>query len=258
MEANRNEGRRVFFIYPHSVFRESLVLRLIDLEYEIYLIKDHSLIPHIIKQFPDAIVFMNIDDGQDREAWKRFIKELQNSSEATNVSLGIISYEFDQAVAQFYLMELALPGGYIQLKQSIEKAFEILTKTLEANEVRGRRKFVRCQVAESKAPQFNVKAEGGLMKGRVLDISSAGMAVVLDDEREFQKNTLLRDIQVNLSGKLLRVSGVVIGFRIAGEEEGHNKKTFVLLFDKSVSSETRSDVRNFVHKQLQEQLNENF
>lgn len=255
MAVNRNEGRRVFFVYPHSVFRESLVQRLIDLEYEIYLIKDHSLIPLIIKQYPDAIIFMNIDEGQKRHDWELFIQQLQTSAEASSVSLGIISYEFDQSVAQFYLMELALPGGYIQLKQSIEKAFDILTKTLEANEVRGRRKFVRCQILEDRAPQFNVKGEGGLIKGGVLDLSSAGMAVVLENGRDFQKNSLLRDIQINLAGKLLRVSGVVIGFRNAEEVGGVSRKIFVLLFDKSVQSETRSEVRIYVHKYLQEQLN---
>lgn len=74
---------------------------------------------------------------------------------------------------------------------------------------------------------------------------------------EFEKNTLLKDIQLNLSGKLLRLSAVVIGFR--NVTEGENvRKTFVLLFDKNVLSETRGVIRNYVHRQLQEQLNETF
>lgn len=254
---NSNEGKRVFFVYPHSVFQENLIQKLVDMEYEIYLVKDHSYLHSIVATYPDAIIFLNIDKGLSREEWERFIRDLLGSSEEVAFRLGIISYEFEQELAELYLMEFSLPGGYIQLKQSLEKATDIISKTLEANEVRGRRKFIRCQIEEAKAPKFNVRSGNGLINGAVLDISSAGMAVVLDGGAEFEKNTLLKDIQLNLSGKLLRLSAVVIGFR--NVTEGENvRKTFVLLFDKNVLSETRGVIRNYVHRQLQEQLNETF
>ncbi len=254
MENRFNEGKRVFFVYPHSVFQENLIQNLVNQEYEIYLIKDHTYINTIIDTYPDAILFLNIDKGLTRLEWEKFIRSLLGSEDPPTFRIGIISYEFEQALAELYLMELALPGGYIQLKQSLDKATNIISKTLEANEVRGRRKYVRCQMEPERAPDFNVMMDGTLAKGKVLDISSAGMAVSVSGGIEFPKNILLRDIQINLTGRRLRVSGVVIGFR----ETPGGPKVFVLLFDKSVDSETRGTIRSFVHNRLQEQLDRKF
>ena len=254
MESRFNEGKRVFFVYPHSVFQENLIQNLVNQEYEIYLIKDHTYINTIIEAYPDAILFLNIDKGLTRDEWEKFIRSLLDSVGQPTFRIGIISYEFEKPLAELYLMELSLPGGYIQLKQSLDKATSIISKTLEANEVRGRRKYVRCQMEPERAPDFNVMMDGALVKGKVLDISSAGMAVSVSGGMEFQKNLLLRDIQINLTGRRLRVSGVVIGFR----ESSGGPKVFVLLFDKSVDSETRGTIRNFVNKRLQEQLDQKF
>lgn len=254
MESRFNEGKRVFFVYPHSVFQENLIQNLVNQEYEIYLIKDHSFINPIIEAYPDAILFLNIDKGLTRDEWEKFIRSLLDGAEQPSFRIGIISYEFEKPLAELYLMELSLPGGYIQLKQSLDKATNIISKTLEANEVRGRRKYVRCQMEPERAPDFNVMMDGTLVKGKVLDISSAGMAVSVAGGVELQKNLLLRDIQINLTGRRLRVSGVVIGFR----EGSGGPRVFVLLFDKSVDSETRGTIRNFVHNRLQEQMDRKF
>lgn len=249
MESNRYEGKKVFFVYPHSVFQENLIQRLVDLEYEIYILKNHKYVEEILKIFPDAVIFFNIDRGLNKDEWESYIRGLLGVVREEPLSLGILSYEFQKELAQLYLFDLSLPCGYIQLKQSLDEATRIVSKTLEANEVKRRRKYIRYKIEEDSALRFNAKISENLQDGNVLDISSAGMAVVFDKaEVEVAKNTLLNDIQVNLMGRRVRVTGVVLGFR---EKNEKGKKVYIIVFDTRVDNETKGTIRKYVNQKLQ-------
>ena len=243
------EGKKVFFVYPHSVFQENLIQRLVDLEFEIYILKSHEFVKPVLSKYPDSVFFLNIDTGLTREQWESFVRGLISSQKGSPVSLGVLSYEFDRAMAEVYLMELAIPCGYILLKQKLGDAANIITKTLMANEVKGRRKFVRFQAGEDSTLKLNAEIDGEIQNGTGLDISSAGMALVFDrPDVVIKKNTLISDIQLNLSGKRVRVSGVVIGYR---KDDALGKYIFVVLFDKRVGPDIRGVIRNYVRNQLQ-------
>ncbi|MDR1894711.1 MAG: PilZ domain-containing protein [Spirochaetales bacterium] len=248
MEA-KFSGKRVFFVYPHSVFQENLIQNLVDLEYEIYILNNHKYVPAILAKYQDAVVFFNIDKGLNKMEWEQFIRDLLSNKVGEPYSLGILSYEFHRDLAQLYLFDLALPCGYIQLKQSLEQATKIMTKTLEANEVKRRRKYVRYKVEEDIHLPFNARIEGVIRNGKILDISSAGLALVFDaEELNIPKNLLLTDIQLNLVGKRILVSGVILGHREVPEQ---GKTVYVLVFDARVSGDTKGVIRKYVNKMLQ-------
>ena len=243
------EGKKVFFVYPHSVFQENLIQRLVDLEYEIYILKNHKYVDQILEHYPDAVIFFNIDRGLNKEEWEAYIRGLVEVQRPEPLSLGILSYEFQKELAQLYLFELSLPCGYIQLKQSLDEATKIVAKTLEANEVKRRRKYIRYRVEENYPLRLNAKLGDKLEDGNILDISSAGIAAVFDNPAlELVKNTLLSDIQLNLMGKRVRVSGVVLGFR---DQSENSKRVYVIVFDTRVDGETKGVIRKYVNQKLQ-------
>jgi len=249
MDNTQFEGKKVFFVYPHSVFQENLIQRLVDLEYEIYILKDHKHVDTVLQLFPDAVMFFNIDRGMNRDEWEKFIRGLLQEPRKEPLSLGILSYEFQKELAQLYLFELSLPCGYIQLKQSLDEATRIVAKTLEANEVKRRRKFIRYRVDENTELKFNARVGSQLEDGQVLDISSAGIAAVFNrQDLVLTKNSLLSDIQLNLMGKRVRVSGVVLGFRDQAE---NSRPVNVILFDQRVDGDTKGVIRKFVNHKLQ-------
>ncbi len=243
------EGKKVFFVYPHSVFQENLIQRLVNMEFEIYILKTHEYVKSVLDLYPDAVFFMNIDRGLSRPEWETFIRNLLGENQDVPVSIGILSYEFDRSLAELYLMELSLPCGYIQLKQQLGEATNIISKTLIANEVRGRRKFVRHQVSDLSPLQLNAVISGKVENGTGLDISSSGIAFSLENpDIELMKNTHLSDIQLTLSGRRTRVSGIVLGFR---KDTESGPRIHVILFDNKVDSDTRGVIRTYVNKQLQ-------
>jgi len=250
VEAKRTElGRKVFFLYPHGVIRDRLLERIITNEYEVHLTKDHGRLLRLLEQFNNAIVFVNIDDGLSEPEWEEYIRGIMGNERTSEVRIGILTYYENTELAQKYLIDLMVPCGYIILKGGIEASTGIILKTLEANEARGRRKFVRAVCGGSYQATFNIKISGKLYNGRVIDISSAGMACTFDEMLSFDAGAQLEDIQLRLKGLICRVSG-----RLAGVSQEENARSIVIFGDET-SEETRRKIRHFVFSTLQDELN---
>ncbi|MBI9098121.1 MAG: PilZ domain-containing protein [Spirochaetaceae bacterium] len=242
-------GKKVFFVYPHSVIQNQLIQDLIDREYEVYFINDHSKVESICEYYTSPILFINIDEGLEEHEWEANIRILLEKESTNHARIGILTYNENAQLAKKYLMDLMVPCGFIKLKLGINESTKIIFKLLEANEVRGKRKYIRAKCSIDDA-SFNVAYNGTLCNGHIIDISSVGMAVTFDKPLEIPKNTYLKDLQLKLRGILLRVSAVVIGFR---QIEG-DKTVYVLLFDQYVSNQMKSRLRLFINKSLQHEM----
>jgi len=242
-------GKKVFFIYPHSVIQNQLIQDLIDREYEVYFINDHSKVESICELYNSPILFINIDEGLEEHEWEKIIRSLVKNETTANGRIGIVTYNENSQLAQKYLMDIMVPCGFIKLKLGVNDSTGIIIKTLDANEVKGKRKYVRakCNIYES---TLNVMHKGTHNNGHIVDISSVGMAVQFEANLDLEKNTYLKDIQLKLRGILLRVSAVVIGFRII---EG-DKTIYVLLFDQDVTSQIKSKLRSYINRTLQNEM----
>ena len=238
-------GRKVFILYPHSVIQEDLIYTLINNEYEVYLIKDHNRALKLLEKFNDSIIFINIDDRLDEEEWEEYIRGIMRNPSLQDVRIGILSYNNEAQLKQKYLMEIGVPCGFIQLKLGIAQSTKIILTALEANEAKGRRKYVRVNCEKDESAQFNVRISDTVISGKILDISSIGMAVRFETDPELQKNTLLEGIQMRLKSSLVNLSGVVIGFH-----EGRPKR-YVILFSPRTSTAEKEKIRRFIIHNLQ-------
>lgn len=249
--AIKDVGKKVFFLYPHSVIQKELVETIIDREYEVYLVYDHNKLDSINRIYRDSIVFINIDEGIPEDQWEKRIRALSDDSPNNHLKIGILTYNEDQSLAQKYLMDIMVSCGFIRLKLGLNESIEIILKTLEANEAKGRRKYVRARPQPEDA-SFNYKdIAGELYTGQIMDISSVGMAVTFDSDIAPQKNSLLRDIQIKIKGARIKVNGVVIGSR----DVEKSKTIFVLLFDSTAIHEVKQKLRYHIHKLLQDDIN---
>jgi len=237
--------KKIFFVYPHNIIQNKLVQDLINCEYEVYMINDHEKIESICKNYISPIIFINIDEGLEETEWEMLIRSL-NKKECTKYSgIGIVTYNENKDLSKRYLMDLMVSCGYIRLKHGINDSTGHILKTLEANEVKGNRKYVRAQCNFEQA-RFNIKINDRIENGTIKDISSVGMAVFLDGNIELVKNSYFPDVQLKLKGIILRVSAVVLGFRrVEGE-----KDLYLLMFDSKMSTSNKEKIRNFISKTL--------
>lgn len=224
---------------------------LVDNEYEVYLVHDHVKMAKVAEKFPDSIIFINIDEALGLDEWEQYIQELMNGEKTKGIQTGIVTYNNDVNVARKFLMELMVPCGYIVLSLGLEKSVSILLKMLEANEAKGRRKFIRATSAEAENTKFNVMHKGIFYTGKILDISIAGMAAVFDTLADLELKAEINDIQLVLRGIICRVSGIFAGNR-------HDDKNCCIIIFTEMEDKTREKIHSYIYKQLQDEMNRLF
>ncbi|MBN2051641.1 MAG: PilZ domain-containing protein [Spirochaetales bacterium] len=247
MDETLNLGKKTFFLYPHSVIQDELIEELLDDEYEVYMLKDHEKALKVLKTFSGSICFINIDEGLKEPEWEEYIQKLMAGPETSSTLVGILSYNSDKGLMQKYLMDLGVQGGYIRLKLGMEESAAIIRKTLEANEARGRRRYVRAICEHDSLSVVNITSLSGSLTGNILDISSVGISCSFQEDPQFNKNTLLKDIQLVLRGARIKTSGVVLGYR------DDTVRKYVILF-RELAKDGKKKIRKYIYSTLQQSI----
>ena len=246
---NVDLGRKVFFLYPPSVIRDELINRLLDQEYEVYMLKDIARAEKLLRLYPDSICYINIDTGLDEAEWEAWIRELRSDPATVTVGIGIVSYNADEELQKKYLMDIGIPCGFVKLKLGIEESTKILLATLKATEAKGRRKYVRASCTHDALSTVNLREGPITATGKIMDISAVGFSCTLDPDPDFPKNVILHDIQLKLRGALLRTQAVVFGTRAADDA-----KVYVMLFSTKMDDMSREKIRAYIQTALQGEI----
>ena len=237
-------GNKVFFLYPHSVLQKEILSILVANEYEVYLINDHKKLVKVLESFPHSIAFINIDEVLSVDAWEEYIKVIMNSEKLRSTQTGVVTYNNNKELAKRFLMELMIPCGFIILNLGVDKSLPILLKMLTANEAKGRRKHIRAITSESENTKFNININKTVLVGRILDISIAGMAVLLEStDVELTPKVEIPDIQLILKGIICRVSGIVAGAR------KDDKRCYIFIFN-YVDDKAKVKIHSYIYKRL--------
>ena len=241
-------GKKVFFLYPPSVIQDDLIMRLLDQEYEVYMLKDHVAALRLFALFPDSICFINIDAGMGEKEWESWIRRVMSDPATRGISIGIISYNTDETLQKKYLMDIGIPCGFVKLKLGTEQSAKILLATLKAAEAKGRRKYVRATCGHDTLSSLNIR-EGQLnVSGNLVDISVVGFSCVLDPDPMLPKNVVLHDIQLRLRGTIIGTEAIIFGKR-----DGEHP-VYVMLFTQRMESLTRQKIRSYIQTALQNEI----
>ncbi|MBN1523355.1 MAG: PilZ domain-containing protein [Spirochaetales bacterium] len=244
-------GRKVYFLYPNQMVKD-LIKEIIRYEYEIYIIDNHLALKKLLRLNKNAIVFINIEERLKEEEWELYIKDILSNPDTKETGIGILTYfDRNQALTEKYLLEMGITCGYIRLKTSIEKCRDIILRTLDANEARGRRRFVR-GMCNSRIDTFNLYHGGSRYNGKILDISIAGFACYFEDvPPKVEVGLLLKDIQLILRGIRCKVDGHVI--RIDHRQNDYD--VYIIIFDQgTIIPAVRNKIHDFIFLCFQSML----
>lgn len=242
-------GRKVFFIYPPSVIKDDLITHLIENEFETYLVKDTRRAELLFEKYDDAICFVNIDTGVSEQEWEHWIRKILSEPKYAKIGLGILSYNSDEKLQKKYLMDIGIQCGYIKLKLGRDESIKILLATLNANEAKGRRKFVRADASYDSLSSLNFTHGRLQIIGTFVDISVVGFACILDPDPMLEKNMLITDVQLKLRANLLRTDLILLGSRPVGD-----RNHYIFLFPPKMENHAKAKVRTFIQTTLQASL----
>ena len=241
-------GKKIFLLYPHSVIRDEMLDWLIMAGYETYTVVNEKKALKLLEKFPGSIMFVNIDDGLKEDEWETYIRGVLENPKTKDSRLGIMSYNQDQKLMKKYLMELVLPCGYIQLKLGFEESKNIILHALEANEAQGRRKCLRAECEDDINAIMNFKDDLGLRQGKILDISSTGIAARILSRADLPANSLIRNVQLKLRGGILMSDMIVMGQRM------NDKTVYVMLFASKLSEDDKLIIHRYIKQCLQKYM----
>lgn len=244
-EQNMTLGKKVFFLNPHSIIKEDLIQTILYNEYEVYFLSDETQAIRLCKKFRNSLLFINIDAKLANGSWESLVTNILTNPDTEGVLVGILTTSEDNSLKEKYLMHIGVQAGFIQLKMGVKECTAIILKMLEANEAKGRRKYVRAINDDPKNGRFNVRINDTFEEGYIHDISSVGMAISFKGVVNLPKNALLKEIQLKLKGTISRTDGIVLGFR------GSETKTYILLFSPKLNGKTKENVYRFIHHALQ-------
>jgi len=241
------QGKKIFLLYPHSVIKEEMLDLLIMAGYETYTLVDEKKAQRLLVKFPGSIMFINIDEGLKEKEWEAYIRGLQEDPQTKDTRLGIMSYNQDRDLMKKYLIELAIPCGYVQIKLGLQESTKIILSALDANEAKGRRKYIRADCEDDASSSLNFSEESEKYLGKLLDISSAGVAARFENSITLPVNSLLRKVQLRLRGGIVMADMILMGQR------HDDKRVGILLFGK-LSSDDKLVVHRYIKQCLQKYI----
>ncbi len=219
-------GRKTFFIAPDaSLIPNSYLEEFMENGFETYIVADDYTCPmkgkirEIIKMFPEAIIFFNIDATIEGIEWKSYIRELQES-EAGGALFGILhlrraSQAEEDRIHTYFVRDVQIRAGCISLDPKNHDSFEVIKKVLLQSGARGRRNLVRAPCDSASFVKF--EHDGSGFSGRLLDVNITHFLCDLGAGAEsfpiFEK---FRDVSLSVNGLPILSDAVLIMKRHSG------------------------------------------
>jgi hypothetical protein len=242
-------GKKIFFLYPSGVMQNGVAEELTQQEYEVYTIKNHNNLRMVLKEFPNSIVFANIDDGMPEKDWEAWIRGVMGDPVTAKVGVGILSATANEVLERKYLNAIQVKCGFTVVRTDFMSAMRKFYAILQSANAKGRRKFIRVNTEHEANATINIPHRGMFIKGLIKDVSVVGLSCTFSEDPELEKNSLCKDMQIKLQSTLLKAEGIVFGSRQNGDQ-----KIYVFLFTQRTDPDMKTRIRKFNQTVLQVQM----
>ncbi|MDR3122917.1 MAG: pilus assembly protein PilZ [Treponema sp.] len=246
-------GKKIFFLYPAALVQNEVVEELIQEEYEVYIIKDEEKLRKILAKYPDSMVMVNINEQLPEEKWETWIRNLMSDPATVKAAVGILAPSGDENLQRKYVNTIKVQCGYIQVKADSRSLTKQVLAALKAANAKGLRKYIRVAPENEAMTSINLPINNQYIKGSIKDISAAGLSCVFEKDPGLGKNSLCRNVQIKLQSILLKIEGIVFGFRIDGDT-----KIYVIVFTQRTDPAVRTKIRIYAHNVMQARLDAEF
>lgn len=260
-------GRKIFFIAPDkSIITNDFLESLCESGYEAYSIQNDSTcllkdkIDLVIKNFPNCILYFNIDAKISDIDWKDYIRNLQNNY-ANSVLIGVLYSESNDnngnELANYYVRDVGIHAGCIPLHQNkISNIIETILKVLKQTGAKGRRDKIRadCDTNCSVSLSYN----GSKVPTTIEDVSLTHFRCVSTENIGMKIFDKVRDVRLNINGLLFTSDAVLIMHRTKGQYVTY---IFMFIHDRpkdapELDEETRKLLNKNVYELISRQKND--
>jgi len=249
INASEITGKKIFFLLPTAVMQNSIIVELIQHEYEVYITHNKDTLRRVLRKYPDSVVFVDVNEKMPEREWETWIRAVMAAPDTKMVSIGVITSHGDEDLRDKYLKEIKVACGYTILHFDLDKSLKQIVEVLHSIGAKGRRKYIRATIDMDANATINLPLNGSFVNGHIKDISVVGISFTLDGNPDIAKNALVKDVQMILQTSRIKVDGILFGSRMDSRE-----KIYVLLFSQRTDSDTRTKIRRYIQHSLQTQM----
>ena len=160
-------GKKIFFIHPTASMQNQIISELAQQEYEVYVSKKQARLIHVLKKYPDSIVFINLDEEIPEAEWNKWIETVKAA--APDVRVGVFSSSTEEEKRDKYLNNPMVTCGYTPIKLDMSKAVAKVLEILDKINAKGRRKYLRATTERESNATLNLPLQGEIFNASIND-----------------------------------------------------------------------------------------
>ncbi len=241
-------GRKAFFIEPQPNLTQFVIPKLIEREYEVYVIDSYQKAKSYLKGNPDSIVFFCVNPSMSASGWFNFIQSFKEDEILSTMLTGVIAFRMLKADRELFMIHCQLPAGYLELQPNPDAMTEMVVNVLNLNDAMGRRKYVRADSSTDKSTYLTIQHNDRALNFSVDNISSVGLAFRCSTEMTslFPENSVIRRSTLVVGGISITCDCAVIM-----QKTDAKGPMVVVLFMKGGSVQEKSILHTYVAKRIQ-------
>ncbi len=253
MIATKSEGnRKIFFLHPQSVLQDELARALIEENFEAYLLRNHVSAKLILRDFPTAILLVQVDSGLEEDRWIEFANDLKSSPVFTDLTICVLSVSnIDEINKTFRTNSNAFSYAFSYGKYDFASTYASIKTMLETEKAKPPGFIVRATAPDRLKVSIVFARDGNRYEGLLRDISSTGMTCKIANG----ETLLPSEIPVQSIIITYRDTQFAVGGRIAGSSDSDNT-IHLILFDEMATVNKKGDIYKLIHTCLQAQIEE--
>lgn len=249
-------GRKIFFLYPHSIIQTEAIDYLSSQEYEVYSVNDAEKMLAIIENFPESLLFINIDAFMSTTEWLHYVDKIRKIPELKSTLIGILTNTGAYNQLRFLENQFKPQAGVLCVRSDIKSTLDSIVTMLERFNCHGRRKYVRTYCQDDNMANMNFIWRDRSINMKIRDISTVGLCCFCDDSKnlDIPQNSIIPKTLITLRG--IKVICDVVVFAAKQEQQGEEEKpikTFVFLFTQ-LETQEKYKIRTYIRRNLHSQI----
>jgi hypothetical protein len=244
---NDGNARKVLFLFVPAEAETEIIKNVAAHEYEVYTINENlDSYLAFIKDNPNSVIFTYGGNYPKNARWKDHYTMLTTCCSDNGIMISTWHDDENYLKPDHELTNYKPTVDHIDISNGYSSILPYILNFLERINARGRRHFVRLRCDDYYSATFSIKKQTEIFTGRILDISSIGMACAFDKNIELKINTLIEDVQLRLGGHVVGISGTIFGKR-----DIDGKTIYVIVFDFKKFPEARARIVEYIYSSLQ-------
>jgi hypothetical protein len=251
MEANASGvNRKILFLHPQAVVQDELVRASIAENFEAYLLRNHVSAKMALRDFPDAILLIQVDSGLDEQKWIEYAEELKLSPVFSELTICVVSVcSMDEIRKTFLEQSNAFAYGFTYSRYDFGTTYANIKEMYKKEKVNPPGFVIRGTSPDTFRASVVFTRDKNRYEGRLKDISLSGLTCTIEgNEPLYPSEIPIQSIIITYGRTQFMVSGRIVG------NSGDDDTLHVILFDEMTIVDKRDDIYDTIQTCLQSNL----